>query len=131
MEYWRHVWREGVAPQLSTPGLEALKKALGDDDPRLVQGATTIPPPLQCVQDWPVEGACAVSFCGWQDERPLVAQVEEFFAHVCLECDKAISEPSGVRHFLQWFDETARVEMREQLLPEVGRTLAGRYSEQK
>src|SRR5712692_10367123 len=55
MESWRKVWREGLAPLLSTNGLEALRQALVTDDAQLLQGATTTPPALQCVQDWPVE----------------------------------------------------------------------------
>src|SRR5438128_1976677 len=86
METWRKVWREGVAPQLSQAGLEALRQALASDDSRLLQGATTAPPPLQCVQDWPVEAACVIVFCGWQgDGLETVADVEECFARVCFE----------------------------------------------
>jgi len=51
MESWRKVWREGVAPLLSTRSLETLRHGLVTDDPQLQQGATTTPPPLQCVQD--------------------------------------------------------------------------------
>jgi hypothetical protein len=83
---WRLVWREGLAPILPTAGLEALARALRDDDPRLTQGSTTTPPPLMCVAGWPVEAACAVGFCGWQDgtgERTTVQEVEEFFAAKC------------------------------------------------
>ena len=127
MESWRKVWREGLAPRLSTKALKALAHALEKDDPRLIQGATTTPPPLQCVQDWPVEGACALSFCGWQgEELGTVGEVEEFFARACFECDKLIGEPAGCRWFLNWFDETPRDEMRALLLPEVKRTLANR-----
>ncbi len=127
MEAWRKVWREGVAPQLSTAGLEALRLALTTDDPRLLQGATTTPPPLQCVQEWAVEAACAVGFCGWQgDGLETVAEVEEFFARVCFEADQALGEPASCRWFLNWFDETPREEMRRLLLAEVGRLLAQR-----
>ena len=34
MESWRKVWREGVAPLLSTHSLEALRRGLLNDDPR-------------------------------------------------------------------------------------------------
>jgi hypothetical protein len=127
MESWRKVWREGLAPLLSVAGLEALRAALVRDDPRLQQGATTTPPPLQCVQDWPVEGACAVGFCGWQGEGlETVGEVEEFFARTCFEIDQRLGEPAGCRWFLNWFDETPRDEMRRQLLAEVNRSLAQR-----
>ena len=131
MESWRKVWREGLAPLLSTPGLEALQRALATDDGRLLQGATTTPPPLQCVQDWPVEAACGVGYCGWQgDHLETVAEVEEFFARVCFEVDQALGEPAACRWFLNWFDETPREEMRRELLAEVNRTLAQRRAGQ-
>ena len=68
MESWRQVWRDGFAPVLSSAGLDALRGALGRDDPRLIQGSTSTPPPLMCVRDWPVEAACALGFCGWQGD---------------------------------------------------------------
>ncbi len=81
MEAWRNVWRNGIAPQLSTKGLEALAQACREDSPKLIQGATTSPPPLQCVQDWDTEAACLIGFAGWQgDGLKTVADVEEFFA---------------------------------------------------
>ena len=143
MENWQKVWREGFAPQLSTPSLQALKKALEEDDPRLLQGATTTPPPLQCVQDWPVEAACAITFCGVVDKdggfarkgaTPIeqiaactVGQAEEFFARACYECDRRTGEPAGCRWFLNWFDETPRDEMRRLLMEEVNLTLNERF----
>jgi hypothetical protein len=130
MESWRKVWREGLALVLSTPGLEALRQALVNDDGRLLQGATTTPPPLECVQDWPVEGACALTYCGWQGENlQTIAEAEEFFARTCFEVDQRLGEPAACRWFLNWFDETPRAEMRRCLMAEVNRTLAQRLSE--
>jgi hypothetical protein len=129
MEAWRKVWREGVTPLLSTTALEALRQALSTDDARLLQGATTTPPPLQCVQDWPVEAACALGFCGWQGEGlETVAEVEEYFARMCFEIDQRLGEPAACRWFLNWFDETPRDEMRPLLVEEVNRALAQRRS---
>lgn len=120
MESWRKVWRDGIAPQIASEALDALRQALVADDARLLQGATTTPPPLACVQDWPVEAACAIGFCGWQGEGlELVHEVEEYFAKVCFEADQRIGEPAAVRWFLNWADETPRDEMRRQLLAEV------------
>jgi hypothetical protein len=127
MESWRKVWREGLAPLLSVESLEALRGGLVNDDPRLMQGATTTPPPLQCVQDWPVEGACGLGYCGWQGEGlETVAEVEEFFARMCFEVDQRMGEPAACRWFLNWFDETPRDEMRRLLLTEVNRALTER-----
>lgn len=127
MESWRRVWRDGFVPVLSTASLEALRDALRSDDPRLTQGSTTTPPPLMCVQDWPVEAACAIAFCGWQGEAiESVGHVEEFFARACFEADQRIGEPAACRWFLNWFDDTDRDEMRGELLAEVERALADR-----
>ncbi len=127
MESWRKVWREGLAPQLSTAGLEALRSGLQNDDPRLIQGATTSPPPLQCVQDWPVEACCVLGFCAWQgDGLQTVAAVEEDFARLCFEADQILGEPAACRWFLNWYDDTPRDEMRRELLAEVECTLAER-----
>ena len=127
LESWRRVWRDGFAPVLSTKGLLALRDALRDDDPRLVQGATAIPPPLMCVQDFSVEAACAVSFCGWQgDGLGTVGEVYEHFGSRCYDTDTRLDDMAGCRWFLKWFDDTPRDEMRSLLLPEVERAIASR-----
>ncbi|MBY0521816.1 MAG: hypothetical protein K2R98_00365 [Gemmataceae bacterium] len=130
MESWRKVWRDGLAPQLSIAALTALQRALQGDDARLIQGATTSPPPLECVRDWPVEAACVLGYCGWQGEGlETVSDVEDFFARACFEADQRLGEPAACRWFLNWFDDTPRAEARTQLLPEVNRTLAQRICE--
>lgn len=131
-ESWRKVWREGFVPQLSTQGLQALKKALETNDERLIQGATTTPPSMECVQDWPVEAACALGYCGVADlggfaeEGPTVADVEDAFANLCYQADQILGEPAACRYFLNWFDETPRDEMRRELLIEVELALSQR-----
>ncbi len=120
MESWKTVWREGFVPGLSTEGLHALRDALATDDPRVTQGSTTTPPPLMCVQEWPVEAACAVGFCGWQgDQLETVGQVEEFFARLCYDADRRLGEQAACRYFLNWFDDASREDMRRELLAEV------------
>jgi hypothetical protein len=136
MEDWRKVWRV-AAPLLSTPGLEALGRALDEDDPRLIQGATTcparpgdVPPPLVRVQEWPALAACALGYCGWVgDGLVTVAEVEEFFGRLCFKIDQRLGEPAGCRWFLNWADETPRDEMRRDLLPLVRHELAIRSGE--
>jgi hypothetical protein len=129
MTAWQRSFREGIAPLISTRALLALKRALTQDDPALIQGATTSPLPLQAVQDWPVEAACAVAFAGWQGEGlTTIGEVEDYFANICFGADKALGEPAGCRWFLTWFDETPRPEMRLALLAEIDLALAGRES---
>jgi hypothetical protein len=75
------------------------------------------------VQDWPVEGACALGYCGWVgDGLETVGEVEEFFARMCFDVDQQLNELAGCRWWLNWFDETPRDEMRL-LLPEIERSL--------
>ena len=45
------------------------------------------------------------------------------------EADTRLGEPAAVRYFLNWFDDTPRDEMRRQLLAEVNRALAERFTE--
>lgn len=124
IEMWKTVWRQGVAPLLSEEGLQALLTALEKDDERLLQGATTTPPPLLCVASWPVEAACALGFCGWiGDKLETVMEVEEFFATMCFEIDQRMGEKAACRYWLNWFDDTPRDEMRANLIPEVKRSL--------
>lgn len=127
MESWRQVWRVGFAPTLPTAGLEALAKALRDDDVALQQGATTTPPPLLCVQDWECEATDAIAYCGWKGV-PLrtVGEVEEFYAESLCKADAAVGKPGDCRWFLNWFDDTPRAVMRRELLAEVERELANR-----
>ncbi len=129
METWRKVWRDGLAPLLSIEALEALRLALVHDDPRLIQQATTCPPPSDVFHEEDVEGACALGYCGWKGEGlPTVGQVEAFFIRTCLAADDALGEPAACRHFLNWFDETPRPTLRRLLLDEVQRALAERQT---
>src|SRR5205807_3203617 len=109
--------------------LEALRRALARDDPRLIQHATSCPPPSEIFQEEAVEGACALGYCGWQaDGLSTVGEVEAFFIRTCLAADEALGEPASCRHFLNWFDETPRVRMRRELLSEVNRALCERHT---
>ena len=128
MESWRKVWRDGLALQVSTRGLLALKRGLAGDDPRLTQGATSVPPPLESVLDWPIEGACVLGYGAWQgDGLETVGEVESLFAEACFEADRRLGEPAAMRYFLTWYDDVPRDEMRRQMLSEVARELSRRY----
>jgi hypothetical protein len=125
---WQHAFRRGIAPSLSLRALHALRVALERDDARLLQGATTQPPPLQCVQHHPCEKACLVAYAGWQGEGlTTVAEVEGYFARLCQEANERLGEPAAVRFFLNHWDETDRPTARRQLLAEVDRELAERF----
>jgi len=122
MESWRRCLRVGFLPQLSTPGLHALALALRRDDPRLLQGATIQPPPLQSVQDWPVEAADPFAYAVWQGDyhgEATVEDIEDAWAARCFYCDAALGEPGGCRWALNWWDENPRQEVIPALLQEV------------
>jgi hypothetical protein len=124
MENWRKVWRDGLGVRMSSTGLEALRLALLHDDARLIQKASTCPPPVETFVGEKVEAACAIGFCGWMGEGlKTVAEVDAFFGAACLAADESLGQPAACRFFLNWFDETPRSEMRRLLLPEVNRLL--------
>lgn len=127
MESWRKVFRQGIEPLLSDEGLLALKKGLEEDDPTLIQGATTSPPPLQCVQEWPVEAADAITYAYWRgDGLDTVGECEEAFARHAFACDQTLGEPAGVRHWLNWWDSEPRDVVFRETLMEVEEALARR-----
>ena len=101
-------------------------RPLARDDAILIQGATTNPPPLACVNDWPCTGACALAYCGLVEGLETVGEVEEFFTRLCNEAERRLGQERGLRWFINWFDDTPREEMRGLLLAEVDLALAGR-----
>jgi hypothetical protein len=125
MTAWQRSFR-AIAHELPTAGLEALRLALAADDPRLIQGATTSPPPLECVKDWPIEAACPIAFACWQGSGlETVGEVEEAFARVLYAADCALGE-QGARWLLNAVDDWPRDVMRRELLAEVAAELARR-----
>lgn len=131
MESWRKVWRNGFAPLIVIEWLTALRDGLRDDDKRIVQGQTAIPPVAHSVRDWPLEAADALTFCGWQGSgHGTVGEGEEYFALLCYRADQVLGEPAGCRWFLNWYDDTPRDQMRCDLLAEVELELAKRIGEQ-
>jgi hypothetical protein len=100
---WQRCWRDGLAPQFTTRGLEGLAAALERDDARLITGATTYPPPLQCVANWPVERCCPLCYAlldGQPPDAVRVGELEERFAEACWAADQRLGEPAACRYFL-------------------------------
>jgi hypothetical protein len=103
---WQKVLRDGIFPQFTDATLAALRLAVATDDCRLIQGATTTPPPLACLQDWPVEGADLIGLAGMFSGLKTVGEVEELFARVCFEADQRLGHPAAVRWWLEYHDDT-------------------------
>src|SRR5262245_10259495 len=105
MQAGQKVWRDGIATLLSTAALTALAEALCSNDPHLIQGATTNPPPLPVVEHWPCEGACPVGYAGWIGEGlETIGEVETFFARMVHEVDKRLGAPGACRPFFSFWD---------------------------
>ena len=127
LETWRRVLRKGILLGVGAPALTALLEALQKDDPRIIQGVTTDPPPLIAVESWDCKGACALGFIAMAEGKRSVGEVELRFAKLCQDADFFLGatmeegSPVGgkVRPFLNWFDNTPREEMRRELGAEV------------
>ncbi|HZU35411.1 MAG TPA: hypothetical protein VFA18_05865 [Gemmataceae bacterium] len=106
---------------------KALARALETDDSQLLQGATTSPPPLESLKDWPVEAACPIGLALWKgNDLVTVGDVEEAFARLCMAVDFTLGEPSATRYALNWIDDGEWALVRQELLAEVRRALAER-----
>lgn len=128
---WQRAWRQGILPQLTTKGLRGLQAALVKNDPRLITGATTYPPPLQCVAQCPVEGCCPLCFAlldGLEPHHIEVGSLEERLAAACWQADELLGEPTAVSYFLNAVDEWSRQDLIRNLLPEIKRALAQRQA---
>lgn len=120
MKAWQKVFREGIVPNVEPGGLLSLYEALANDDPRLIQGATTTPPPLQCVSDWPCECACPIGWTTFRGNPEVtVGDVEEDFAMVCFEADQILGLPAACREFINWWDDGNYEQVRRELKAEL------------
>jgi hypothetical protein len=126
MPAWKRCWRYGICPQLDHDALEALRRALLNDDPRLIQGATTSPPSLQCTDDWALQGGDPIIFALWQGNGfGIVGKAEEEWAMICWRASDALGDPEACRWFFNWWDETDRQTARQALLVEIDLHLMG------
>lgn len=118
---WQAAFRVGIAPQLSTDGLQALADALERDNPQLIQCVSSQPVPTNsgATDDWPVNAACAVNFPGWQgDGLATVGELEVHYSRTIRGCHERAGK-RAFEDFLAWYDAADRDVMRELLLDEV------------
>jgi hypothetical protein len=132
IEKWRDTFRRGIAPTLSDAALEALRVGLLEDDPRVLQGCSTRPPPLTACWSIPCEAACPIGYAGWQGEGiETVGGVEEFLRGVLAESDRLTGERGSARHLLNWVDCSPRDVVRREMLAEIRREQERRLEDQK
>ena len=119
-DFWRVVFRDGIAPHLSPRVLEEMHAALAEDDERILQGTICYPPPLPGLSGREVEGGDVFILAGMlAGEFRTVGECEAWFRELCDRCDEQFSVPAACRFFLNWYDATSREQMREQMLEEV------------
>lgn len=124
---WREVWADGLADQLPTDGLIALRDALVRDDPRLLQGATCQPSAAyRSTRHLHVECACPVAYTLWRTGFWTVGSLERAFHAALMAADREIGRERALSSFLCWCDDTPRDAMREQLLDVVEATILTR-----
>jgi hypothetical protein len=119
----RRILREGLLRALTDAELQALRRGLASDDPALQQGLMTLPPPLECLHDWQVEGADVLAYPGWRGRGlQTVKEVEECAWALCSAIDARLGE-GAAKELLAWYDATARADVRAVLQGEVEREL--------
>ncbi len=123
---WQIAFRRGFAPLMTVAELQALATALETDDPRLIQGTVTTPPPV--LGRWQCQGGCAIGLAAMLAGYATVQAVVERFAEICHGADARLDEPVAARWFLTWVDNVSRETLRNELLPEVRRALAARVT---
>lgn len=140
MEPWRYVLREGYLPLLTDPELEALRKAVQGNDPRLIQGKTVAASAWSWLFGSEVGGACLLTYPGWQcDGLWLTSQVENRFQEISvrINCALGLFDAGPLGHpgkhvwassalVAYWYDATPREEVFRELLPEINREQARR-----
>lgn len=128
---WQVMFRKGFMPQWSTETLQSVRALLLADDVRIIQGKTTLPPPLLCHQDWPVEACDVIAYCSTPDAfDATVGECEEGFARACFSADNTVGEPAACKWFLDWFDLHPRPQVFAELLAEIDAELRRRQPPQ-
>lgn len=122
---WRPAW-EAAAPHLPTEGLESLRRALLERDPRLCSGVVCGPPPL-LRPEAPVDVACALAWVGWHGwDLRSVAQVHRWFYDVCALIDRSLGRPHASSLFYVWWDLHGPEVWARELVPAIDRELQRR-----
>jgi hypothetical protein len=134
VEAWRRAWRDGICPQLTDRGLEALRIALEKDDQKLCIGTTMKPLPLYCNRDETIEACCPLCFALLDGQKPsdwMTGELEDRFATACYNAERLMGYPGAAKEFLNWVDSVPRLEMRAKLLLEAVMELALRQRGKK
>ena len=78
-----------------------------------------MPPPLECLWDWAVEGADLLAYPAWRARRLVtVREVEEAAWALCSAIDARLGE-GAAKELLAWYDATPRADVLAVLLGEI------------
>jgi hypothetical protein len=123
---------EGFFPIVPTHRLNAMLKLLEADDPAIIQGSTSFPPPLLATDGEQVESVDPVGFMGSDNTLTLtVGEVEEGFARLCFDADQRLGEPAACRFLLNAIDDNDRTEVWDFLTAEIRQELSRRLLRDK
>jgi hypothetical protein len=125
MKKWQLAFRH-AAKSLSLDGLQALLKALRDDDDALEQGTTTVPTWFYGCREVACEGGCAIGFAAWKSGAVWARDVQAAFLRVCDSFDGMDGLTLG--DFTGWFDHTPRDQMRAELIQVVEAVITERVT---
>jgi len=96
-------------------GLRALRVALAEDSPRVIQGETVKPLPTLANADEDCARACVLGFAVWKGFRLCsVAHVARWFEN--LRRTIGAARPGDAARFVHWADFTPRDRMRAELV---------------
>jgi hypothetical protein len=102
---WRETLTRGILPALPLAGVEALLRALDDDDPRLLRLAEVEPPALPATGDWPAVAADPVAFACWHGLGLTTArQVSDAWSEALYQCSLRLKTPAASAPWLDWWD---------------------------
>jgi len=128
-DLWRLAWREGYAPLLEEKSLGAVLRACRQGDPRLVQGATSVPP-ASLSEKAPCEAGCALVFARLALGPATAREAEDWFAGLVSKASARLARSAACAgDFTEWVDTVPRDEMLSALALECEAELAKRRKE--
>jgi hypothetical protein len=122
---WRTVFHRGIVPHLPPAALLDLRDALSIGDPAaMLQGATTSPPPLLPLYNFPVTAANPLVYAVMRAPGlKTVREADEAFTRFCRHVESTLDE-AATRIFFDFWHDTPLETAREELLDEVEVALA-------
>lgn len=130
MEQWRRYFRHGIAPLVENAQLEYVLGILKSDSEKMCQGDTVILRKVIAESgltyyhgDLPPVSGCFVSLIHMSDEKLTANEVDAKFGPFL--CRVGLNHGLS-SHFINWFDDSPREEVRRELIAEIELVLDAR-----